>query len=536
PCFEGLGANRVPKFGKSNGKCGIEEVIDHYIDAKIQKGGVNPAPLVDDYNFIRRVTLDLAGRIPLTSEVEQFVANTDPAKRVALVDHLLASPDFVYHQRNEFSLMLLPPDQQDGAFREYLLQAFQQNRPWDRLFAEMMLSRDSQEDKKAALVFLKKRAGDIDDLTNDTSKIFFGVSINCAKCHDHPLVDDWKQDHYFGMSQFFRGTWLTKKNFLAEREFEPVSFKTTAGEDKRARMMFLTGQLADVPPPLPEPTEAEKKATDERRKAMDESETPPTPALFSAREQLVDLALQPEGAEYFSKSIVNRLWERLLGMGLVNPVDQMHSGNPASHPQLLRWLARDMRDHDYELKRMIRGIVLSQTYARSSRWNSSAEKPTDSLFAVGSVRALTPMQYSLSLRLATFNPEQIAQQVQDDAVWVNRRRDLENQSQGFAGQIDVPGENFQVSITESLLFSNGPQVQNEFLAEGGDRLLTYILTLTDPTQQIPKASLAVLSRQPEADETAQYQEFLNARAERPTFAWQQLLWALLAGSEFRFNY
>ncbi|MEX0726933.1 MAG: DUF1553 domain-containing protein, partial [Planctomycetaceae bacterium] len=247
-------------------------------------------------------------------------------------------------------------------------------------------------------------------------------------------------------------------------------------------------------------------------------------------------ALQPEGSEYFSKSIVNRLWARLLGMGLVNPVDQMHSGNPASHPQLLDWLARDMRSHDYDLTRMIRGIVLSQTYARSSRWDSSAEKPADSLFAVGSVRALTPMQYSLSLRLATLHPEQIAQQLQDDATWVNRRRDLENQAQGFAGQIDVPGDNFQVSITEALLFSNGPQFQNEFLAEGGDRLLTYILTLTDPTQQIPRASLAVLSRQPDVDETAQYQQFLTARSDRPAFAWQQLLWALLAGSEFRFNY
>ncbi|MFN0197697.1 MAG: DUF1549 domain-containing protein [Planctomycetaceae bacterium] len=514
----------------------IEQVIDHYIDEKLLKAGVNAAPPIDDLNFIRRVTLDLAGRIPLTSEVEAFVADADPAKRVTLVDRLLACPDFPYHLRNEFSLMLLPVDQQDGGFREYLLQAFQQQRPWDQLFREMLLSRESKTEQNAALQFLKKRARDLDDLTNDTSKIFFGVSINCAKCHDHPHVEDWKQDHYFGMSQFFRGTWMTQKNFLAEKELETVSFKTTEGVEKPARLMFLTGQLADLPPPLPDLTDEDRKAVEERRKVDEQSETPPAPPLFSARQQLVELALQAEGSEYFSKSIANRIWARLLGVGLVNPVDQMHTGNPASHPQLLNWLARDMRSHGYEMKRMIRGIALSRAYARSSRWDSSAEKPAESLFAVGTVRALSPMQYSLSLRLATIHPEQLAQQLNQAEVWVNRRRDLENQAQGFAGQIDVPQDNFQVSITEALLFSNSAQFQNEYLPEGSDRVLTYLLSLGDQPQQIQKASLAIFNRPPEPDEIERYTQYLTARADRPVIAWQQLLWAMLSSSEFRFNY
>ncbi len=100
---------------------------------------------------------------------------------------------------------------------------------------------------------------------------------------------------------------------------------------------------------------------------------------------------------------MNRIWHRLFGQGLVMPLDQMHSANPPSHPELLAWLARDLADHGYDLKRLIRGLVLSRAYARGSRWEGS-EPPRPSLFAVALVRPLTPMQLATSLRLATVDP------------------------------------------------------------------------------------------------------------------------------------
>ena len=250
----------------------IEQVIDEQVDAKLVEEKVAPAVPADDANFIRRVTLDLAGRIPSASEVRDYVQSTDPAKKTQLVDRLMASPDFAYHQRNEFDLMLMA-GKGSGEWRDWLLKALQESRPWPQVFRELMLAREDDANQKPALSFLKSRASNLDDLTNDTSKVFFGVSINCAKCHDHPLVLDWTQDHYFGMASFFNRTYLTKKNFLAERDDGSLKFRTTAGEEKQANLMFLTGAV--VAEPAAELSEEQKKAIEEKQKADNEKETPP---------------------------------------------------------------------------------------------------------------------------------------------------------------------------------------------------------------------------------------------------------------------
>src|SRR5262245_44242033 len=180
----------------------IEEVIDASVDAQLHEAGVTPAPAADDAAFLRRATLDLAGRIPSSVEVQGYVQNPAPDKKAQLVDRLLASPDFAYHQRNQYDLLLLG-GRTNGEWRDWLLKAMQEGRPWPQLFKEIILVREDDAAQKPAVTFLKNRAHNVDDLTNDTSKIFFGVSINCAKCHDHPLVPDWTQDHYFGMASFF---------------------------------------------------------------------------------------------------------------------------------------------------------------------------------------------------------------------------------------------------------------------------------------------------------------------------------------------
>lgn len=511
----------------------VEEVVDHYVNAKVQQEKVVPAPAADDANFIRRATLDLAGRIPTVAEVQAYVQAAEPDKRVRLVDRLLASPDFAYHQRNEFDAQLMPA-KNDGPWRDYLLKAFQENRAWPQLFREMMTGRETNDAEKPALAFLKARGRDVDDLTNDTSKAFFGVSINCAKCHDHPLVLDWTQDHYFGMASFFNRTYLTKKNFLGERDDGIVKFKTIAGVEKEAKLMFLTSTVIEEPAP-PEQTEDQKKSEKERKKQEAERETPPDPPAFSRRAKLVDAALTPDPNGFFPRSFVNRVWNRLLGYGLVMPIDQMHSANAPSHPDLLSWLARDVVTHDYDLKRLVRGLVLSQAYGRSSRWETS-DRPSPKLFAVAAVRPLTPMQYSLSLALATSKPETISQQAGDAGVWVNRRRELESQAQGFAQQIELPGENFQVSVSEALLFSNSDKVQNEFLRDGGDRLIGVLKDTTDRPQLIQTAFASVFSRPPQPEETEAFVKYLDARQDRLVPACQQIVWTLITSGEFRFNY
>ncbi len=512
----------------------IEDVIDHCIDASLAAAGVTAAPATDDANFIRRLTLDMAGRIPTSSEVISYVQASESDKKARLIDRLLASPDFVYHQRNEFDVLLMA-GKGNNEWRTWLLKRLEEDRPWPQLFREIMLPREDDPVGKAAAQFLKSRAANFDDMTNDTSRLFFGVSINCAKCHDHPLVPDWTQDHYFGMASFFNRTYLTKKQFLAEREEGNLKFRTTEGEEKQAKLVFLsTGEIPE--PSLADRTDAERQAADEKQKADNDRETPPEPAKYSRRALLVDVALRPEPNGFFPRAFVNRTWARLMGQGLVTPLDQMHSENKPSHPALLSWLSRDVAAHNYDLRRLIRGLVLSRAYGRSSRWEQSADRPSERMFAVAAVRALTPMQLSLSLSTATANPVEMSQRLDNPADWVNRRRDLESQAHGFAQQVEIPGDHFQIGVAEALLFSNGEHVQNEYLRDSADRLVGVLKGSSDRIHIIQQAFRAVLSREAQPEELEDCGLFLATRQDRPVAGIQQFLWALITNSEFRFNY
>src|SRR5438094_940998 len=165
-------------------------------------------------------------------------------------------------------------------------------------------------------------------------------------------------------------------------------------------MMFLTG--TKVEDTAKEPSAAEqKKEKAELDRAKAAKKAPPRPA-FSAREKLVEVSLQGGNSDFFARSIVNRMWHRFFGSGLVNPLDQMHSENPPSHPELLAWLARDTAAHDYDLRRLVRGIVMSRAYSRGSKYDSTP--PDAKLFAVARLRPLTPLQLSASLKVAAADP------------------------------------------------------------------------------------------------------------------------------------
>jgi hypothetical protein len=508
----------------------IEHAVDHYLDARMQEEGVHPAAPADDANLIRRLTLDLAGRIPTVLETESYVASADREKQAKLVDRLMASPAFVRHQATELDTLLMQGTR--GSLHGYLMKAVATNRPWDQVFRELVLADESDPKRQGASVFIKQRLRDPDKLTTDVSTLFFGVNISCAKCHDHPKVPDWKQDHFYGMKSFFNRT-FDNGGFVAEREYGLVTFKTTAGKERSAKLMFLTGAVVDAPG-LSEPPQQEQKKEKERFESYKRQKKAPPPPKWSARAQLADLALQPGQRDFFARSIVNRLWYRFFGYGLVMPVDQMHSENPPSHPELLAWLARDLVDHGYDLRRLVRGLVLSRGYARSSRWEEG-DAPSATLFAVGRVRPLTPMQLAVSLRLATTNPEALAS-LKTPAELEKRMAGLEENARGFADLFEQPGENFQVGVAEALLFSNSQRIRNEFLAEGGDRLVSRLAQLGDPRQQIDVAVRTVLSRPPTAEEIPTLEAYLRQRKDRPVEACRQMVWALLTSAEFRFNY
>lgn len=521
----------------------IPEVVDAYVKAQLAQEGIQPAPQADDDALLRRLTLDLVGRIPTAAEAAEYAGSTDPQKRVRLVDRLLASPGYVRQQATELATLLAfrgDGRRDGGELADYLRQAAAENRSWDRIFRDLLLPEVQKPPHKGTSEFLRLRLRDLDRLTTDVSVLFFGVNVSCAQCHDHPLVPDWKQDHFYGMKSFFSRTFETA-GALGEREYGLVKFKTTRGQERPAKLMFLTGKVIDTST-LREPTRAEleqeKKIQKGRRKGKNNKNAPEPVSLsapkFSARAQLAEVALQPGQRDFFARAIVNRIWYRLLGHGLVMPLDQMHSENPPSHPELLAWLARDLVEHGYDLRRLIRGLVLSQTYSRGSRWQGK-EAPRPSLFAVARVRALTPTQLAASLRLAVANPASFPPSGKGDQL-EKHLEGLERGSRGFSSLIEQPHDDFQIGVSEALLFTNSDRVEKELLADGGDRLVSRLLQSKNPREQADLAFRNVLSRPPTSEEADRVVAYLKQRAERPADACRQVLWALLTSTEFRFNY
>ncbi len=335
------------------------------------------------------------------------------------------------------------------------------------------------------------------------------------------------------MKAFFARSY-DANGILAEREAGLVKFQTTKGVNKQARLMFLTGMVLDDPNSREADRTAEQKLEKEALDKAKRNKTPPPAPTTSARGRLVEVALQPDQRDFFAKAIVNRLWARYYGRGLVAPIDQMHSENPPSHPELLDWLARDFVEHGYDLKRLTRGLVLSQGYSRSSRWDNGAW-PKPQLFAVGSVRPLTPMQYATSLRIASADPQTLGADVKADEL-ERRLESLENQARGFASLFEQPSDTFQISATEALQLSNGDRFRKEFLTDGSDRLLGRLKQLKTSQEVVELAVRTILARPPTAEEAQMLRSFLDERKERPADAQRQLVWALLTSAEFRFNY
>ena len=510
----------------------IPDVIDHHVDQQLQKAKVTPAPQADDATLARRLYLDLAGRIPTPSEAREYIDSTDPKKRDKLVAELVASPEFVRHNANEFDAFLRNDNGDGGSVRPYLLAAFKEGRLWDRMFRDLIGAAETPHPAKPEQ-YITRRLKDRDALTRDISSVFFGLNISCAQCHTHPYLKSLTQDYFFGMREFFAASYDFQGNLLERRFVKPADFKPKVGAARPVKMMFLNGQTVDrgaePADDLAKAIQEETKSIEQLGKAYAKDKVLPPQAKFRAREKLADLALKPENRDLFARAMVNRLWFRFYGHGLVMRVDQMHANNPGSHPELLDWLTRDFVAHEYDLKRLIAGLVSSKAYARSSEWKGDPV-PAPELFAVASIRPLTPAQWAASFQLAN-NPALIGR----DKTFEAREKALtalENAARPLESLIQYPRDDMPIPVNESMRLSNDPGLNKTI----GAQLLPALKKASDRKAQVTEAVWAVLSRPPAAAEYELFESYLERRKDRPDAALQQMVWALLNSPEFRFNH
>ena len=507
-------------------KTSIQDAVDHYVGARISTAKIKAAAQLEDNLLLRRTMLDLVGRIPTIAEVDAYVADKDPAKREKLVDRLMLQGDFYEQLAYDLNNILAPAGKTD--LESYLVDALKNKKGWDKMFSEMINGNYNEAMPKQAMQFVNLRIKDIDSLTNATSALFFGVNISCAKCHDHPLVAEWSQAHFYGMKSFFNRS-FSNGDFVGERAYGEINFTTTDGDKKDAQLMFLTGSVIKEPKTVELDNDAKKKEKAQLEKLKKEKKPVPPPA-FSRRAQLIDIALKDKERDYFAKNIVNRMWNRIYGHGLVMPLDQMHPENPASHPELLNWLARDTYSNGYDIARLVRGLVLSKTYSQSSRYEGK-ERPDRSTFASANVKPLSPRQYSAAMAIASRNPSHW----NDPKNVAARIRGEVNANRGWANKFVIPGDGFQVGIDEALLLSNDAAFEDK-IKVANNRLAGDLVKIESNEEMIQLAFKAVNSRSAMAEEVRAISAYLKARNDRREKAISQMVWALMTSSELRFNH
>ncbi|MCS6852700.1 MAG: DUF1549 and DUF1553 domain-containing protein [Gemmataceae bacterium] len=485
--------------------------LDRLMEEHWREVGATPADPVDDAGLLRRLSLDLLGRIPTLAETRAFLADPSPDRRARLVLRLLNSPEYPLQMGRVLDEIVQAKFAGDAESIDYFRRAMAAGKSWEQMFREVLLGPWDTPDRQGAARFLLQRLRNLDDLTNDSAIAFFGVNVSCAKCHDHPLVDDWKQDHYFGLASFFNATYEGSKSnrgksgsaAIAEKATMPITFNTTKGERRTAKLMFLSGRVVEA--------------------------TAPT----GLRHQLVQVAL--EDKTFFSRAIVNRLWDYFIGRGLVSPVDQMHSGNPPVVTGVLELLADDLVAHGYDLNRLVAALVSSRVYQLASVPSTPGEPPDEALFAVAPLRPLTPAQYALSLVVAAGEPRLDAAASPADRV--KAYRELEGAAATLlnARLFDTRGERYQASAGEALFMSNNPDVQ-KWMVPVGSNLAARLSALSAADDVVDTAVAAILSRSATQAERSFLSAWLRDRGQDRAKAGGQLIWALVTSAEFRFNH
>lgn len=338
--------------------------LHRQIDALMNAERVGPpAKLCSDAEFLRRVYLDLVGKIPSADEARKFLADKRSNKRDLLITTLLKDPHFDRNFMRVLDVMLMErkPEKivSPGIFRSFIRQSLAEEKGLDQLIREILIADGAKKEQRPAARFLLDRAAEPHVITRDVGRLFLGIDMQCAQCHDHPSIDDYHQADYYGIYAFLNRSYFfgdEKKGTVAERAEGEASFVSVfVGGDPQQMMPHLPGGKTLAEPKLEQDKRYHVKPADGVR---------PVPK-FSRRARLAE-ELTSGRYSAFQKNLANRIWAHMLGRGIVHPLDLHHSGNPPVHPELLEALGKSLVAFNFDLRRFVQEIARSYTYQRSS--------------------------------------------------------------------------------------------------------------------------------------------------------------------------
>jgi hypothetical protein len=487
--------------------------IDAHLAARHVRDGVQPAPLADDAEFFRRLCLDLIGRIPTVAELVDFLDDPRPDKRARWTDELLDGPDYAdlgaRHFAGQWRRLLLervpgntvlyaPP------LESWLTRQFKANTPYDRLVRDLLTRPETAG-------FYRAQQDKPEEVAASTARLFLGVKLECAQCHDDRSGGSWKRTQFWELAAFFAdlpGAGAPPNALVVRDRPRPVGPPRIRIPDTQT---WVEGRFPDGSRPDWRPGDGAQAA-------------------------FADWLTRPDNP-WFARAAVNRVWHTCIGTGLVDPVDGLGSAdNAGSHPELLDDLTRQFIAHRFDLKFLLRAIVGSQAYQRTSRLTHSSQKDPHP-FARAVVRGLSAEQVYHSFLTATgYRPA--------------ARRPAANPFSGpspgaeellarFHNPHEQPRE-MQTSIQQALFLMNGPLTEDATSPEHS-RTLAAVANAgpaRSAARRVEDLYLAVLSRRPRPDESERLVRYVEAAAPGPerTAALRDVFWALLNSTEFLVNH
>ncbi|HVJ67967.1 MAG TPA: DUF1549 domain-containing protein [Caulifigura sp.] len=505
--------------------------LDSLLEKSWKEAGVTPSGKADDAEWLRRVSLDLCGRIPELAEIERFVADRSPSKRTEAIDRMLTDPAYARHFATVWTNLLVGRTPQRKIDREglakFLRDQFWNDRPWSETVTELVAAEGSEKDNGAANYLLAHLNNQAVPATAITARLFLCQQVQCAQCHIHPIVKDWGQEQFWQLNAFFQGTKLVEKSKqmddgrrVATRELVnqpaegPIYYETLGGV---MRVAYPSYDGKDIPA---------EKSTNRRRelaRLMSEGQHPQLAAAF-----------------------VNRLWAQMFGRGFTTPLDDMGPHNPPTHPEILDLLTREFVQSNYDVRHLLRLMCSSKLYQLSSRKTSGnevddPETGSPPMFTRMYVKPLSAEQLFDSLLIATTADHTAA-----------GGRDAENRRDGWLAQFYSAIDNdenteqttFDGSLPQALVMMNGDLVKEAISGRPGT-FLNKVEALNAPeAAKLERLSMAILARQPTSTELRVFEQSLRPSVRQPgrsvtataaNDALQDACWAYLNSTEFVVN-
>jgi hypothetical protein len=508
----------------------LHVLIDQAIEAAPGFKAHDAGP-AEDAELCRRLHLDLIGRIPSVREAREFLDDRSQDKRQALISRLLSSPEHARWMATVVDVMLMErrPDANvpRAPWANFLLKQFQENRPWDETAREILSADTSDPSKPHRVKFYLERAAEPHLVTRDISRLFLGSNYQCAQCHDHPRIDEYRQGLYYGLFAFVSRTSMVRDNKL-----KAVTLSEKADGEATYQSVFDPKKVTRVAlPAVPGGSRVEEPKLDPRSAYV------VTPAAGAAGvpkySRRLQLAPQIARSDYapFRRNIANRMWALMMGRGLVEPLDMDHPGNLPVVPELLDVVATELAAHQLDLRWLLREIALSRAYQRSSI--PRGEGKGAPYGAVSQVRPLTPEQLAWSLFEATglteSNRRALGKGLTEAALHSRLAPLVPAFTRTFGATAGNP-DSFDARVDQALFLANGPTIRGWLVSRPGTLLARLEALKGDALAE--ELYLSVLSRRPDAEEKAEVARFLAARPG----ALADLAWALLASTELRFNH